>query len=134
MSDFEIAAILSFRAAFDLSVEEARQALAKCDNGCPNCHYTKCREFLLPDFVHCVGFSPELKRHPIVGHTADSCSSTLKILRAASTHFPVLRKSLPHVTDAVSCHNVVHDIDNAMSRVEPADHSTQGPHLTGHMP
>ena len=58
MSDSEIDAIPSFRAAFDLSVEEARQALAKCDYDCPYGHYTKCREFLLPDFVHCVGFSP----------------------------------------------------------------------------
>ena len=67
MSDSEIDAIPSFRAAFDLSVEEARQALAKCDYGCPYGDYTKCREFLLPDFVHCVGFSPvELLGHPIV--------------------------------------------------------------------
>ena len=35
LSDSEIDTILSFRAAFDLSVEEARQALAKCDYGCP---------------------------------------------------------------------------------------------------
>ena len=76
LSDSELAAILSFRAAFDLSVEEARQALAKYHyHGCPNGHYTKCREFLLQDFVHCVGFSTvELKGHPIVCHTGDSCS------------------------------------------------------------
>ena len=60
--------------------------------GCPNGHYTKCREFLLADFVHCVGFSPvELKGHPIVCHTGDSCSSTMGCLH-------VLRKLLPHVT------------------------------------
>ena len=114
LSDSEIDTILSFRAAFDLSVEEARQALAKCDYGCPYGHYTKCREFMLQDCIDCVGFSTvELKGHPIVCHTGD-CSSTLRILRAASTHFPVLRKLLPYVTDAVSCHNVVHDIDNAL--------------------
>ena len=117
LSDSEIDTILSFRAAFDLSVEEARQALAKCDYGCPYGHYTKCREFMLQDCVDCVdcvGFSTvELKGHPIVCHTGD-CSSTLRILGVASTHLPVLRKLLPYVTDAVSCHNVVHDIDNAL--------------------
>ena len=41
LSEFEVNAIVSFRAAFDLSVEEVRQALAKCDSGCPNGHYTK---------------------------------------------------------------------------------------------
>ena len=113
LTDSEVNAILSFRAAFDRSVEEARQALAKCDFGCPYLHYTKCREFLLPDFVHCVGFSPvELKGHPIACHTGDSCRSTLRILRAASTHFPLFRKFLPY---AVSCHNVVHDINNAIA-------------------
>ena len=43
LSDSVIDTILSFRAAFDLSVEEARQALAKCDYGCPYGHYTKYR-------------------------------------------------------------------------------------------
>ena len=51
LTDSVIDTILSFRAAFDLSVEEA-------NFGCPYGHYTKCREFLLPDFVDCVGFSP----------------------------------------------------------------------------
>ena len=37
----EVVSIVTFRAAFELSVEEVRQALAKCDMGCPNGHYSK---------------------------------------------------------------------------------------------
>ena len=98
LTDSEIDAILSFRAAFDLSVEE-KQTLAKCNFGCPYGNYTKCREFRFSPVV--------LKGHPIVCHTGDSCSSALRILRAASTHFPILKKLLPHVTSALSCHNIV---------------------------
>ena len=47
-------------------------------------------------------------------YTGDSCTSTLRILRAASTHFPVLRKFLVHVTTALSCHKIVCSIDNAL--------------------
>ena len=44
-------------------------------------------------------------------YTGDSCTSTL---RAAPTHFPVLRKFLLHVTTALSCHKIVCSIDNAL--------------------
>ena len=47
-------------------------------------------------------------------YTGDSCTSVLRILRAASTHFPVLRKFLVHVTTALSCHKTVSSIDNAL--------------------
>ena len=47
-------------------------------------------------------------------YTGDSCTSTLRILRAASTHFPVLRKFLVHVTTALTCHKIVCSIDNAL--------------------
>ena len=104
LNEFEVVAIVTFRAAFELSVEEVRQALAKCDMGCPNGHYTKL-----------VGSLPvDLKGHPIVCYLGNSCTSNLRILRAASTHFPVLRRFLAHVTDALSAHRVVYDIDNAL--------------------
>ena len=89
-----------FRAAFDLSVQEVRQTLAKCDLGCPNGHYTKS--------VHSLPVG--LRGHPIV---CDSCTSTLKILRAASTHFPVLRKFLSLVSDVLSAHKIMCEIDDA---------------------
>ena len=105
LSQLEVNAIVCFRAAFDLSVEEVRQALAKCDLGCPNGHYTKL-----------VGSLPvDLRGHHIVCYTGDSCTSTLRILRAASAHFPVLRKFLSHVSDALSAHKIVYEIDNALN-------------------
>ena len=80
------------------------EALAKC--------------FFRLSFVHStklVGSTPvTLKGHPIVCHIGDSCTSTLRILRAASTHFPVLRKVLVHVTTALTCHKIVCSIDNAL--------------------
>ena len=100
----EVDAILDFRSCLELSVEEAREALAKCDLGCPFVHSAKL-----------VGSTPvALKGHPIVCYTGDSCTSTLRILRAASTHFPVLRKFLVHVTTALPCHKIVCSIDNAL--------------------
>ena len=104
LSVSEVDAILDFRSCLELSVEEAREALAKCDLGCPFVHSTKL-----------VGSTPvALKGHPIVCYTGDSCTSTLRILRAASTHFPVLRKFLVHVTTALSCHKIVSSIDSTL--------------------
>ena len=39
-SDSEVDAILDFRSCLEVSVEEAREALAKCDLGCPFVHST----------------------------------------------------------------------------------------------
>ena len=104
LNEFEVVSIVTFRAAFELSVEEVRQALAKCDMGCPNGHYTKL-----------VGSLPvDLKGHPIVCYSDHWCTSNLRMLRAASTHFPVLRRFLAHVTDALSAHRAVCDIDHAL--------------------
>ena len=104
LSVSEVDAILDFRSCLELRVEEAREARAKCDLGCPFVHSTKL-----------VGSTPvTLKGHPIVCYTGDSCTSTLRILRAASTHFPALRKFLVHVTTALSCHKIVCRIDSAL--------------------
>ena len=72
--------------------------------GCPFGHYTKL-----------VGTCPvDLRGHPIVCYSSDLCTSTLRILRAASTHYPILRKFLSHVISALSAHKSVCDIDNAL--------------------
>ena len=64
----EVSGILDLRSCLELSVEEAREALAKCDLGCPSVHSTKL-----------VGSTPvALKGHPIACYTGDSCTSTLK--------------------------------------------------------
>ena len=89
---FEVNAIVCFRTAFELSLEEVRKALAECDMGCPFGHYTK--------YVD----------SSVVCYTGDYCTSNFRILRAASTHFPVLRRFLANVTEALSAHRVVFDI------------------------
>ena len=99
---FEIVAIVTLRAAFEGSIEEARQALTECDFGCPFEHFTK------------AGHNCDRKGHPIVCYTGDSCTSALRILRAASTHFAVLRRFLASVTDALSAYRAICDIDNAL--------------------
>ena len=73
-------------------------------NRCPFGHYAR----LVGDSVI------DLKGHPIVCYTGDSCTSTLRILRAASTHYPILRRFLAYVTDALSSHRALCDIDNAL--------------------
>ena len=41
LNDSEVVSIVIIRAASKLFVEEVLQALANCDLGCPNGHYTK---------------------------------------------------------------------------------------------
>ena len=77
--------------------------------GCPFGHYSKL-----------VGSSPvDLRGHPIVCYNGELCTSFLRILRAASTHFPVLRKFVAHFATALSAHShsSVCDIDNALKIV-----------------
>ena len=87
-----------------IPVEKVGQALAEWDMGCLFCHYSKL-----------VGSSPvDLRGHPIVCYNCELCTSVLRILRAAFTHFPVLRKFLAHVTTALSAHRSVCDINSAL--------------------
>ena len=60
LTDIEVVAIVTFRAAFEGCIEEARQALAECDWGCPFGQYTKLGWDCVID----------LKCHPIVCCTA----------------------------------------------------------------
>ena len=70
---------------FDKPMIELRQDLDMCDSGCPNQHYTRVetRRFEY--------YSVECQGHPLICSIDTGCSSKLRILRAASTHFPVLR-------------------------------------------
>ena len=105
ISEGEVNAILCLKAAFDLSVEEVRAALTTCDYGCPFGHYSK----------QVGSTSLDLKGHPIVCYSDSECSSQLRILRAASTHFPVLRTFLHDLHCAISSSNCVLEIDEALN-------------------
>ena len=93
------------KAVFEQPVQEVRDALDTCDDGCPNGHYSKVIEF----------FSVDLKGHPLVcSIDGGGCLSKLRILRAASTHFFVLRQFLHGVHSAIRSYMCVFQIDRAL--------------------
>ena len=104
VTEAEVKCIVSFKAAFEMPLEDVRHMLASCDEGCPNGHYSKL-----------INSTPiDCKGHPIVCCNDGGCESKLRILRAASTHFPVLRKFLNDVYSAITSHTCVFGIDNAL--------------------
>ena len=105
LSEGEVNSILSFKEAFKLPIEEVRAALSTCDYGCPFGHYSK----------QIGETSVGLKGHPIVCYCGSECTSQLRILRAASTHFSVLRKFLRDVHCAISSHKCVLQVDEALN-------------------
>ena len=102
----EVAAIVHLKQAFEEPVQELRTALDACDGGCPNQHYTT--------VVDHDSKVVELQGHPLVCFNDGGCCSQLRILRAASTHYGVLRTLLNHVHSAIRRHLVVLNIDKAL--------------------
>ena len=109
VTDTEVAAIVHLRQAFDKPMHELRNALDTCDNGCPNQHHTRVvgRGDLGLGVI-------ELQGHPLVCSNDGGCHSQLRILRAASTHYGVLRILLNHVYTARRSHLSVVSIDKAL--------------------
>ena len=100
----EVHAIVELKEVFNKSIQEVQQALDICDNNCPNPHYTKV-----------VGnAAAELKGHPLVCFNNGGCYSKMRILRSATTHFPVLATMLRLMYSAVNSHQCVKNIDNAL--------------------
>jgi len=99
----ETVVAISLRAAFENPMQEVRHAFETCDDGCPNQHYTKA----------VAGFTVDLRGHPSVSNDG-GCYSTLRVLRAAGTHYPVLGNFCHYVNNAISSHLCVRDIDMAM--------------------
>ena len=80
VTDTEVDAILTLKAAFEKPPQTVRHALDECDSGCPSGHYCKVIEFS----------SVDLKGHPLVcSSTSGGCQSQLRVLRAAATHIPL---------------------------------------------
>ena len=82
------------------------KALDTCDDGCPNQHYSK---------VVDGNSSVKLKGPSLVCSNDGGCHSRLRILRAASTHYPVLTKFLSYLYTAINSHLSVCNVDNALS-------------------
>ena len=110
LTEAEVAAVVNLKQAFEKPMEELRTALYACDNGCPNGHYTKAvvRE-------HAGSIVVDLQGHTLPCFNDGGCCSQLRILRAASTHYSVLRTLLNHVYSAITSHLGVLNIDKALS-------------------
>ena len=90
LPQWQIDAIIAFRAKFDQSVKVMREALCISSyDDCPNNHYVKrLRDNDAVSVIECLG-------HPLICHSDDiGCTNILRILRAASVHYGVLRNIL----------------------------------------
>ena len=109
VTEAEVAAIVHLKQTFEEPMEELRTALDGCDGGCPNEHFTKAIATGDPD-----SDIVELRGHPLVCFNDGGYRSQLRILRAASTHYGVLRTLLNHVYSAITSHVGVLNIDKAL--------------------
>ena len=105
----EVSAIVELKDSFDKPMIELRQDLDMCDSGCPNQHYTRVET---RSFEH---YSVERQGHPLICSNDTGCSSKLRILRAASAHFPVLRALQTNLYSALSSHRCIASLDEALS-------------------
>ena len=105
----EVSAIIDLKDTFDKLMIKLRQDLDMCDSGCPNQHYTRVES---RSFEH---YSVECQGHTLVCSNDSGCSSKLRILRAASTHFPVLRTLQRNLYSALSSHRCIARLDKALS-------------------
>ena len=92
----EIDVIVELRKFFD-NPKRLRKHLEDCDSGCPNKK------------------DVDRKGHPLICHTADCCTSKLRILRAVSTHFPKLRTFLRCIYKAIKYHQQIKEVDRALN-------------------
>ncbi len=107
LSCSDIQTIVDLRRRFDEPINAVRKCLATCDDGCPNHHYTK---------VAADGSSVMLKGHPLICSLDSGCASSLRILRAASAHSPILRRFLALLEKARENHTSISNIDTALER------------------
>ena len=116
LTDTEIGVILYFKSGFGADMKDVRKLLDKCDDDCPNTHYQKVVHFHDEspnrEIVHYN--SVELKGHSLLCFTGNECNSKLRILRAASMHYAVLRSFLHAVYDAIRNHKRVAYLDAAL--------------------
>ena len=112
IEQWEVDAILELIKSFELPVKELRQILDTCDDGCPNSHYIGTYEGTITDDR----LSYPDRGHPLLCYNNSGCTSKLRILRAASVHFPLLRRVVICVYAAVSAHNKLIQIDKALNQ------------------
>ena len=114
LTDAEVSSVLSFKSDFKKSVVDVRKALNAC-NACPNEQYCKLVQ-VSDENAENAPVSVLRLGNSLVCYAADSdCTSSLRILRCASTHFPVLHSFKRLVYAALSSDKHVADIDAALS-------------------
>ena len=110
VSDDDVKVILDLKHAFENPIPHVQKELQNIDNGCPHVHHLKPRG--MDDGLACTEISK--LGHPLPC-SSGMCSSKLRVLRAASVHYPALRKLLHSVYMARKCHSTVAKIDSALS-------------------
>ena len=105
-----VSIISDFKSGFNAEIKEVRKLLDKCDKNCPYTHYHKLVDIADED-PDCKINSMQRKGHSSLCVTDDECNSQLRILRAASTHFSVLRSFLRALYKAIASHKHVADLD-----------------------
>ncbi|KAL5469161.1 hypothetical protein EMCRGX_G030373 [Ephydatia muelleri] len=100
----EVALALRTKSLFQLSIEDLRAGLDGLDSGCSHVH-TDITLKLHSGFI---------EGHPIYCELPE-CSSQLRVIRAATPHFPVLRTFTRLLYKARKCHMTILAIDSALS-------------------
>ena len=106
----EAQCIVTIKKLFDKPVQTLREGLQIIDKCTLHGHYTcpvRADNDKKPYY--------ELAGHPLPCSQANShCESSLRVLRAAATHFPVLRRFLILLYEAIRQHRLLHRIDTAL--------------------
>ena len=102
----EVAIVLRTKSLFQMSIEDLRAGLDDLDSGCGHVH-TGITLKLNSGIIEQLG-------HPINCELPE-CSSPLRVIRAASPHFPVLRAFTRLLYKARKCHMNILAIDSALS-------------------
>ena len=88
--------------------------LQVCDDGCPNEHFSKSVEASPNNDIYLDCYAVDREGHSLVCFNDSNCVSKLRILRAASTHYPLLRHFLYALYNAIKSNVHVTTIDNAL--------------------
>ena len=97
------------KAIFKLPVQQVREKLEGLDSGCENGHTMGLVDSPADENELC----RQLMGHPL-SCTTGMCSSQLRILRAASAHYPVLRQFLWLIYVCRKQHRAVFSVDHAL--------------------
>ena len=100
---------MSTKALFEQPVQKLREALNTIDECTEHGHYSR------P--LNVLNSKGETLYYELAGHplpcTSD-CQSSLRVLRAAATHFPQLRRLVCLLYDAIRQHRLLESIDTAL--------------------